>query len=123
MTEAYGWISGIQSMLKTSSSLLDYPPKERMCRMDSKVLVSTGKREASSACMRNSTQRWGGCTTVIEPILPEIVWTGCYIIASKVMRSYYKGKCTLDALSIADFCANGDVFNWCSYLLEELLVA
>jgi hypothetical protein len=22
-----------------------------------------------------------------------------------------------------DFCANGVVFNWCSYLLEELLVA
>jgi hypothetical protein len=39
------------------------------------------------------------------------------------MRSYYKGKCTVDALSIIDFCANGAVFNWCSYLLEELLVA
>jgi hypothetical protein len=39
------------------------------------------------------------------------------------MRSYYKGECTLDALSVADFCANGIVFNWCSYLLEELLVA
>jgi hypothetical protein len=39
------------------------------------------------------------------------------------MRSYYKGECTLDALSIANFCTNGVVFNWCSYLLEELLVA
>jgi hypothetical protein len=39
------------------------------------------------------------------------------------MRSYYKGECTLDALSVADFCANDVVFNWCSYLLEELLVA
>jgi hypothetical protein len=29
----------------------------------------------------------------------------------------------LDALSVVDFCANGAVFNWCSYLLEELLVA
>jgi hypothetical protein len=39
------------------------------------------------------------------------------------MQSYYKGECMLDALSVAYFCANGAVFNWCSYLLEELLVA
>jgi hypothetical protein len=45
------------------------------------------------------------------------------MISSKVMHSYYKGECTLDALSVVDFCANGAVFNWCSYLLEELLVA
>jgi hypothetical protein len=64
-----------------------------------------------------------GHTSIIEPILPKTVWTGCYIIASKVMKSYYKGECILDELSVADFCANGVVFNWCSYLLEELLVA
>jgi hypothetical protein len=28
----------------------------------------------------------------------------------------------LDAFSVADFCANGSMFNWCSYLLEELLL-
>jgi len=39
------------------------------------------------------------------------------------MRSYYKGECTLDALLVVDFCAQGAVFNWCSFLLEELLVA
>jgi hypothetical protein len=33
------------------------------------------------------------------------------------MRSYYKGECTLDALSVTNFCANGAMFNWCSYLL------
>jgi hypothetical protein len=59
----------------------------------------------------------------IDTILPETVRIGCYIIANKVMRSYYKGECTLDALSVAYFCANGDIFNWCSYLLEDLLVA
>jgi hypothetical protein len=58
------------------------------------------------------TQRGGGGGTAkIEPILPETVRTGCYIIANKVMRSYYKGECTLDALSVAYFCANGTVFN------------
>jgi hypothetical protein len=39
------------------------------------------------------------------------------------MHSYYKGECTLDSLSVAYFCVNGVVFNWCNYLLEELLVA
>jgi hypothetical protein len=28
------------------------------------------------------------------------------------MRAYYKGECTLDALSVDDICANEDVFNW-----------
>jgi hypothetical protein len=40
----------------------------------------------------------------------------------KVMHSYYKGVCTLDALLIVYFYANRVVFNWCNYLLEELLV-
>jgi hypothetical protein len=52
-----------------------------------------------------------------------MVRTGCYIIAIKVMRSYYKGECTLDVLSMVDFCTNGVVFNWCSYLLEKILVS
>jgi hypothetical protein len=52
-----------------------------------------------------------------------MVRMACYVITRKVMHSYYKGECTLDALSMANFCVNGVVFNWCSYLLEELLVA
>jgi hypothetical protein len=59
----------------------------------------------------------------IEPILLEMVRTTCYVISNKVMCSYYKGECTLDSLSVAYFCANGAVFNWCSYLLEEFLIA
>jgi hypothetical protein len=52
-----------------------------------------------------------------------MVWKNCYIIVRNVMQFYYKGECTLDALFVAEFCANGVVFNWCSYLLEELLLA
>jgi len=37
---------------------------------------------------RFHTQRGGGCTNKIDPILPDMVRTSCYIIASKVMRSY-----------------------------------
>jgi hypothetical protein len=59
----------------------------------------------------------------MDPILLEMVKTGCYIIANKVMRLYYKGEFRLNALSVVYFCANGVVFNWCSYLLEELLMA
>jgi hypothetical protein len=65
----------------------------------------------------------GGHTTTINPILLETVRIGYYIISNKVMRSYYKGECTLDALLVAYVCANDVVFNWCSYPLEELLVA
>jgi hypothetical protein len=72
---------------------------------------------------RFHTQRGGGCIAKIDPILPEMVRIGCYIIANKFMRSYYNGECTLDALSVEEFCTNGTIFNWCNYLLEELLVA
>jgi hypothetical protein len=82
-----------------------------------------GKKKGELSLYEKFNTKRGGRTTVIEPILPETVWTGCYIIANKVMRSYYKGECTLDALSVADFCTQGAVFNWCSFLLEELLVA
>jgi hypothetical protein len=39
------------------------------------------------------------------------------------MCSYYKGECTLNALSVVNFCANGAMFNWCIYLLEEILIS
>jgi len=82
-----------------------------------------GKKKGELILYEKFNTKRGGCTIVIEPIIPETVQIGCYIIASKVMRSYYKGECTLDALSVTNFCASGVVFNWCSYLLEELLVA
>jgi hypothetical protein len=66
---------------------------------------------------RFHTQR-GGRTTKIDPILLVNVIKTFYVIARKVMGSYYKGQCTLDSLSMAEFCANGAMFNWCSYLLE-----
>lgn len=82
-----------------------------------------GKNKGEPSVYERFNTKRGGRTSKIDPILPETVRTVCYIIASKVMRSYYKGECMLDALSVADFCANGTVFNWCSYMLEELLVA
>ena len=65
----------------------------------------------------------GGSTTKINPILPETVRMSCYVIYSNFTQLYYKGEYTLDALSLAYFCGNGIVFNWCSYLLEELFVS
>jgi hypothetical protein len=82
-----------------------------------------GKKKGELSLYEKFNTKRGGCTTVIEPILPETVRTGCYIIANKVMRSYYKGYCTLDALSVIDFCTQQPVFNWCSSLLKEILVA
>jgi hypothetical protein len=81
-----------------------------------------GKNKGELSLYEKFNTKRGGRTIVIEPILPETTRTGCYIIANKVMRSYYKGECTLYALSVADFCTNGAMFNWCSYLLEELLM-
>jgi hypothetical protein len=92
-----------------------------MCLKDSRVPVSMARRKGSPASMKGFTCKGGGGggghTAKIDPILPETIRIGCYIIANKVMMSYYKGECTLDALSVVYFCANGVLFNWCSYLL------
>jgi hypothetical protein len=90
MTRAYGLIRNIQSILKTSNNLLDYPPKERMCQKDSRVPVSMGKRKVRLSMYEKFNTKRRGRTKVIKPILPEIVWTGYYIIANKVTISYYK---------------------------------
>jgi hypothetical protein len=79
------------------------------------------KKEEPKIYERFHTQR-GGRITKIDPILLETIITSCYIIYNKVTKSYYKEECRLDALSITYFCTNGIVFNWCSYLLEEILV-
>jgi hypothetical protein len=57
-----------------------------------------GKKKGELSMYEKFNTKRGGCTSVIEPILPEPVQTGYYVIASNFMRSYYKGKCTLDAL-------------------------
>ena len=76
-----------------------------------------GKKKGKLSLYEKFNTERGGCTTIIEPILPETVRTGCYVIANKVMWSYYKGECTLDALLVANFCTQGEVFNWCSSAL------
>jgi hypothetical protein len=82
-----------------------------------------GKKKGEPSLYEKFHTKRGGHTAKIDPILLEIVMIAFYVIASKVMSSYYKGECTLYALSVADFCANKDVFNWCSYLWEEILVS
>ena len=53
---------------------------------------------------------------------PEIRFA-CYLIASKTMRHYTKGECTLDTNSITEHCVEGTRLNWCSFLLKELFNA
>jgi hypothetical protein len=94
-----------------------------MSPKDFKDRASMEREREILACMSTSIHR-GGVTQQIlnQSSLRQSVMT-CYVITIKVMRSYYKGECTLNSLSVVNFCANGAVFNWCSYLLEELLVA
>jgi hypothetical protein len=82
-----------------------------------------GKKKGEIILYEKFNTKRGVHTTVIEPILPETTQTSCYVIADKFMRSYYKGECTLYVLLIISLCTQGAVFNWCSFFLEELLVA
>ena len=60
-----------------------------------------GKKKGELSLYDKFNTKRGGRTTVINPILPETVMMGCYIISNKVMRSYYKGECTLYTLLVA----------------------
>ena len=50
-----------------------------------------GKKKGKLNMYEKFNTKRGGGTIVIEPTLPEIVCIVCYIIANKVMISYYKG--------------------------------
>jgi hypothetical protein len=75
-------------------------------------LSKHGKKKGKHSLYEKFHTQKGGKKMNIDPIIPEIVQGACYVIASKVMRSYYKGECTLDTLSVANFCTNGVVVNW-----------
>jgi hypothetical protein len=70
-----------------------------------------GKRKGEIILYECFDTHSGVCTTKIEPILSEKLRMACYVIAIKVMCSYYKDECTLDPLSVDDFCENDVVFN------------
>ena len=53
--------------------------------------VKHGKKKGKLSMYEKFNTKRSRHTTVIEPILSELVQTGYYVIASKVMRSYYRG--------------------------------
>jgi hypothetical protein len=50
-----------------------------------------GKRKGEVILYEKFHTQRGGRMTKIDLIIPEMVWTTCYVIVSKVMHSYYKG--------------------------------
>lgn len=62
--------------------------------------------------------RRGGKGVKIKLINRPEVKFACYLIASKTMRHYTKGECTLDRISVAKHCVQGKRLNWCSFLLK-----
>ena len=67
--------------------------------------------------------RRGGKGAKIDLINKPEIRFACYLIASKTMRHYTKGECTLDTISIAEHCIQGAKLNWCSFVLKELFAA
>ena len=67
--------------------------------------------------------RRGGKGAKIDLFNKPEIWFACYLIASKMMRHYTKGECTLDTISIAEHCTWGAKLNWCSFVLKELFAA
>ena len=67
--------------------------------------------------------RWGDKGAKIDLINKPEIQFACYLIASKTMRHYTKGECTLDTISIMEHCIQGIRLNWCSFVLKELFAA
>lgn len=44
-------------------------------------------------------------------------------VVDKINEHHMKGKYYLDTISVAEACFRGEPFNWCGYLLHELIEA
>lgn len=66
-----------------------------------------GRKKGELSLYQRFGTRRGGRGALIEPITDEPVRCACYFISGQIMRNYSKGECTLDTLSVAEFCAQG----------------
>lgn len=53
----------------------------------------------------------GGKGTKLDIINKDNIWFACYLIAGKTMRHFTRNKCTLDTISIAEHCCQGEILN------------
>jgi hypothetical protein len=65
----------------------------------------------------------GGHIALINTITDEKVLCACYLTIGKVMTNHSQGYCTLNALSVVDFYAEGAQLNWCKFMIIEMLHA
>lgn len=65
----------------------------------------------------------GGKGANIDLINNPTVKFSYYLIASKTMRHYTKGECTLDTILVTEHYIQGAQLNWCTFLMNELFEA
>lgn len=61
-----------------------------------------------------------GSEVVLDMINNMPVRVVATIIATKFMRHFTRGECSLDALYVAEACVHRSQLNWSSYLLTKL---
>lgn len=72
------------------------------------------KREKKAGDMdyyKNYDTKRAGKGAKIDLINNPVINFVCYLIASKTMRHYTKGECTLDTISVAEHCLQGAQLN------------
>lgn len=80
------------------------------------------KHEEENYYANYGTER-GGRGTKIDMISKMDMRFACYIIAGKTMRHFAKNECTLDTISVVEYCCKGKVLNWSAFILNELFEA
>ena len=64
--------------------------------------------------------KWWGKGTKLDRINKDNIRFSCYLIIGKMMREFTRNECTLDTVSIAEHCCEGEIFNWATFVLNEL---
>ena len=60
---------------------------------------------------------------MIELIINEQVKFSYYRISCKVTQIFTKGKCTLNAISVLEFCIQGEKLSWSKFMLDEFFLS
>lgn len=63
---------------------------------------------------------WGRREAKLDSINKDDIIFFYYPIVGKTMWHFIKNECTLDTISVAENCFQGEVFNWSVFVLNEL---
>jgi len=79
-----------------------------------------GKKPTEDNIYTRYGMEQGGKGAKLDKINKDNIRFACYQIARKTMRHFTRNEYTLDTVSIAEHCYQGEILNWATFVLNKL---